>query len=212
MPVVAQRPVPNVVRCIVHSAVQTVNQVNVFHVAVDPGSGISQGEVTTIATGVRNAFKNNYRPQLSNELTLKEVFALDLSTDLGAQATVSGSDTGAIASAAMSANIAMCVTWTIQRHYKGGHPRTYLGGVPGQWANSNTGWSPAAVTAINGATTAFLAAVNAIVPSSGRTATLVAVHRVRNGAVLTNPLVSNITGGFIDTRIDSQRRRLGRDR
>jgi len=47
---------------------------------------------------------------------------------------------------------------------------------------------------------------------SARSAELLAVHRYRDNAELGIPELSRIVGNGVDTRVDTMRRRLGRDR
>ena len=58
---------------------------------------------------------------------------------------------------------------------------------------------------------AMRTAINGVTTSAGN-ARMSCVHYYRNKAILPVPLVSEITGAVVDSRVDSQRRRLGRDR
>jgi hypothetical protein len=105
----------------------------------------------------------------------------------------------------------VCITWPIDRHYRGGHPRTYLGPINTSNLENQTTFAAAWLATTLTSATSFRAAMNSMTLASG-TPEMVAVHRVRDGAQLTVPLVSVIKNPQIDSRVDTMRRRLGRDR
>jgi len=200
-----------VARIIVKQQQGGVNIFNVLH-AVDPAHLAWQpAELTALATAVRQAWVANVLPLVNSSLNLSDVVCTDIGYDTGAEATVTGANLGGVAGTGMSANTAICWSWKIARRYRGGHPRTYIGAIPLTAVTSPNTISPAMVTAHAAAATAVRAAVNGVAVGAG-TARLCVVHYVRAKAILPVPLVSEITGSSVDTRLDSQRRRLGRDR
>jgi hypothetical protein len=114
----------------------------------------------------------------------------------------------------LSVNTALCVSWQVAAHYRGGHPRTYFCGLKQNDTVDVQSWTPSTISAWQSAANAFHATVN--------TFNYGAIQGVRLGTVsfvLRNqwrsPTVFRdfVNGGaVVDSRIDSMRRRLGPDR
>lgn len=209
------QPVPSVARVVVNGVFSSSGGpwVNIFHVRREPVAGsLTQGEVDAIAAGVRGAWLNNFIPLCSSAMTLGNVVATDITDQFGLVGTSSGNNAGAIATGTMMPpSVAIGISWTQAQHYRGGHPRSYIPGLnSGQLNASGSNLLSAAQQAnfLAGAL-AFRTAVNAI--AIGTAARLVLVRRIANKVVLVNPIVSNITGATVDRRVDTQRRRLGKD-
>lgn len=208
---VALPPVPGVAKVIVKQTLASVNVFNVLHVAGPTPSSWSGGGLAGLASSIRSAWVTNVIPLQASAVTLTDVQCVDLSSDLGEEGTATGSTAGGLAGAPLPANVCVCWSWKIARRYRGGHPRTYIAGThSSQVSNANT-LTPGARTAHLAAATALRTAINSI-PVIGSTARLVCVHYVRGKAVLPVPLVSDVLSAAVDDRLDSQRRRLGRDR
>lgn len=204
-------PIPGVAKIIVKQTMASVNVFNVLHARNAGGQAWSGSECATLAAAVRSAWVSNFIPLQTSSLTLNDVTAIDLTSNTGAEGSATGSTAGSQAGSTLSSNAAGCVTWKIARRYRGGHPRTYIAGfIFSQTSNPNT-WSATHVTNVTNAATALRTAINGLTVAGGAVS-MVVPHYVVGGVRLTNPDWSIITGLVVDTRIDSQRRRLGRDR
>jgi hypothetical protein len=184
--------------------------VNVFHVQCGVAS-LSQATIDALCTGMKTAYEANLVTRLQGSWSGDTVTAQDLSSDTGVTKQMALAGTPGSVIAASPNSLACCITWKINRHYRGGHPRTYLGPIPNTFLENQTTFLSTAVANILGSANAFLTAVNGITLPSG-TPQMVGVHRVRSGAVLPVPLVSPIVAVAVDSRVDTMRRRLGRDR
>jgi hypothetical protein len=203
--------VPGVAKVTFLGSFQGVAVNHVMHVRFGTDF-MSITQANTLATGMRNAFSTNFSPLINGGVAYATVNAQDLTGDTGVTGTNATGITGTHGGTVLPANVAQCISWQHGRHYRGGHPRTYFTGlVSTDMLNPNT-FSSAAVSAWQSAGSAFLAAVNAITGVGPGACTLSVVHYRKNGALLTSPLVDAITGCVVDSRIDTQRRRLGRDR
>lgn len=204
-------PAPGVAKVIIKQAYGNVNVFNILHVAGPIAASWTAGGLQGLATSIRAAWVTNVLPLQASQLTLTDVQCVDLSSEVGEEGVATGSNTGGIATAGLPANVAVCWSWKIARRYRGGHPRTYIAGVHSSQANGPN-------TLLTGAQTSHLAAANAMrtainaIPVIGSTARLVCVHYRRNKVILPAPLISDVLGASVDNRLDSQRRRLGRDR
>lgn len=121
--------------------------------------------------------------------------------------------TGSIAGGVMPANVSCCVGWHIQQHYKGGHPRTYLPGIPTVEASNPKLFATAYVTSVLNAANTFHTTVNSFTRGSFSGAKLGTVSFQLKRDWRNPPVFRDFTtgGAHVDQRIDSMRRRLGRD-
>lgn len=206
----AQRPVPSVARISMRGTALGAQVVNVFHVQMDAGSP-AKSTLATLVTSVRTNYQNFLVPLLGGDWSGDEAFGVDLTSEAGAEATASLAGTPGGASSSYPQSTSMCITWKIERHYRGGHPRTYLGPVRSGAIESPTSFTAAYVTAAAAGATSFLAGVNTLT-MTGLPVRLVTVHRYRDKVQLAVPTISPILSAVCDSRIDTQRRRLGRDR
>lgn len=215
----AQKPVVGVARIAIGGAISGVPWVNIFHVRHEPLSAWSTATLQDLVDTVRASYVTRFAPVINSQASIGDAEVVDLSSELGAAAVGVGSHVGTMSGTGFTSQVAQCVTWAISRRYRGGHPRTYL---PPPSTSATTGgtantWSPTHVTNVNAAVTGFRNDVNTA-DYAGVGGTLVCVHRFRTEVtgeppvILDPPIVDVITSGSVDTRVDSQRRRLGKDR
>lgn len=211
-------PVPGVARVVFNGTLGGNPCVNVFHVQGAGADPWTQPQITDLATKIRGFFVTRLLPLIYNSYTLGNVDCTDLSSDTGVVAAQTGSNAGGKGSGTSpTANVAQCITWKIARHYRGGHPRTYLAPPAMTDITGTTTWQTAHVTAAQAAAVGFMNDV-AGATFATQSANLCCVHRVRgkdvdgNPIVLNPPLVDLFVDATFDTRVDSQRRRLGPDR
>jgi hypothetical protein len=204
-------PVPGVVKIIVKQSLAGVPVYNVLHAWKGTSAGWTQTDLNSFSTTVRGAWVTNVLPLQSSTLTLTDVQVVDLTSNSGGEATASGSSPGTGGSSVNPANVCVCWSWKQSLRYRGGHPRTYVAGIP-TTANSNA--NTITSTAKNAHATAAAAirtAVNGF--SDGiQNAQLCYVSYYHDKALRETPYIGVITGVGVDDRFDSQRRRLGRDR
>lgn len=218
----ALKPSVGTARVVFNGVCATRPVINVMHWSLDADSeGLNQAQIDSLAAGMRAAYVASFIPLVTNEYVLGDVVATDLTSDTGGVGVATGSTAGSAAGTSYPNNVALCVTWKIARHYRGGHPRTYFAAIPTSASDTRTSWVSSKITSWNAAAASFLTAVNALIPADpGR---LIALHRYRGHTFhpvthqkiptqLETPLKSSITAGAADTRIDTQRRRLGPDR
>lgn len=203
--------VPGVAKIIVKQTLSLGNVYNILHADGGAGTGWTSTELNALASAVRGAWVTNVLPLVTQNLLLNEVTAIDLASDTGATGIATGTNAGTKITAAQPANCAVCWSWQIARRYRGGHPRTYIAGLVSDQVSNVSSITSAAQSAHQSAAAAVRTAVNGVTTSAG-TAKLATVHYYKDKTLLATPLVSQITGVSVDTRIDSQRRRLGKDR
>lgn len=127
--------------------------------------------------------------------------------------TTSAAVPGGVTGVGLPANVAVCITWRIAPHYRGGHPRTYLCGLAQSAMNNGTSITPTLQSTLQTKANEFHTEVEALTPGTGiSTVEHGAMSFVVAGAWRTPPIFRRILTARVDTRFDSQRRRLGKDR
>ena len=124
-----------------------------------------------------------------------------------------GGTAGGDETSGLPANVAACITWRIAPHYQGGHPRSYMCGISQGAVASSTSFAGTFLTALNSAAVDFHGDLENFASEGG-------IETVEHGVVSfildkewrDVPVFRRITTAVTDSRIDSQRRRLGRDR
>ena len=207
-----QELVPFVARMVVSGAADGVSIVNIFHVkGTAAGGAFTQGELDNLTNAFAGSFKTRFQSMFANAYAFQNVVATDLSTTFGVVSTATMTGNGSAGVTSAPNNVCIGLSWKIARHYRGGHPRTYIGPIATAQVGTGTTILAAAVTNAKAAGAGLISDVVAIA-GSGAPAQLVAVHRISAGAILQPPLVDTITAVGVDSRIDSQRKRLGKDR
>jgi hypothetical protein len=205
------QPVDKVVRVALNQLYGAARVENIFHVlwVAAAGDFLATADVNSICSTVANGYKTNLLPLLQNTLTLSGATGQDLSGPTAPAGSAAVTGAGGVFGAGEAANVACAVTWQINRHYRGGHPRTYLSGIPTSARGSNQAWSGTFTSQIAAAANAMRVAVAALIIRGGP-CSLATVHRTHQGAILPVPTVDVITNALVNGRIDSQRRRLGK--
>lgn len=206
-------PIPGIARVSVEGLFGGVKTANVFWVG-DTGTslGYSQTEIDFIATSVRGFYATRFAPLLANGWSHTQTIAVDQTSEFGLAGIATTAVNGTDGTQVFTSATAQGITWKIARRYRGGHPRTYLP-PPGNGAAMSAGstWSATRVSGLLAAATGFLTDVNGS-SIAGRSFPLVCVHREKGRTPLVPRLVDRVLAATVDSRPDTQRRRLGRDR
>lgn len=172
---------------------------------------MSNADAATIATAIRNALNTNFGPMLNTSTVINSVEVVDLSSLTGAVGTNTSAITGT-GGAAGTIPVSACavVSWKTSLHYRGGHPRTYF---PLRTASDFTAGKTLTTTytsALASAAAAYLTAFNAIT-SGSLIITFVMVSYFTHHSLRSQGTPFAITSSAVHTRLDSQRRRLGKE-
>jgi len=205
--------VADVFRCAVKTARASRTQINTFYVHGVLRSGFfgyAQVDADSVSAGVFAAFHDNLLPQLTSDTTLIDCEVIDLTNITGVGSVHAGSGTGGLGGAPLPANVAICVSWHEALHYRGGHPRSYMGGVSDTFIADPRNLTSSFAGIMASAAANFRTAVNALSSTAASSYALAGVHYRLADAAQTPPLVTAISGASVNTRLDSQRRRLGK--
>lgn len=148
---------------------------------------------------------NDYRVQISNEVSLREIFITDLSSATGfthSQPAPAPNPTGSQNLPSSPNNVALCLSFRTVNRGRSYRGRNYISGIPRDNVTSND-VSPGAVGGL-------LAAYNALFTlASSNGADWVVVSRYANKLPRVTGVATNITSVVVvDPTVDSQRRRL----
>lgn len=184
---------------------------NVMHAISTPVISYSQANIATLATDFYNAWVTAAMPSISAHWTLVActVTALD---GTGLQSTQQGTTIGGASGNANPPQCACCVSWRAPFSWRGGRPRTYLPGVPvsGQVAAGYAALSTGFTAPLAARMVTFLATVNTFT-FSGSIMQLGFPSYYTRGAFRPVPLFFSMTSAVVHDRLDSQRRRSGKE-
>jgi hypothetical protein len=175
------------------------------------GSPPTSTDLATYGNALATLWNTNVAPLCATPVSLTSMELVDLSSVTSPSAVVTVSHPGTRVGQGFTAQVALVSSWHANIRYRGGHPRNYWpGGVVTDLSDPSL-WSPASRAAFASAFEAFRAGINGT-PVAGGTAVLVLVSYRTAHAVRPTPLVTNITSVTVHPRLDSQRRRLGKER
>lgn len=187
--------------------------VNVMHMQWTTGAPV-QTSMQLLADGAKAAWTTWFAPIVHSSVALQIVEATDISSRTGLQATNNAGATGGLAGTAAPNQVAMVISWKVAQRYRGGHSRSYLPGpTTADIVNGNT-WTGTKLTAVNTAALGFRNAMNAIVIPEGPTTfgTYSYFQKVGGAeAYRTPPVFYACTSAQFHTRVDTMRRRLGKE-
>lgn len=196
---------------------------NILHYTYS-GSPSTQADLNASADDLAGFLKTLFNAGQSVDLLNNAITVTDISsvTGLVAQRPVTGAGTDA--SGLVPAQVAAVISWKVVRRYRGGHPRTYVGGLPEDAFLDEKTFKPAYTAAWNARALAYQSSMAGHTFPYGGTWTPVNVSyfqgfhnvtlpsgRVRSEPTLRiTPLVDVLTVGLVNARPDTQRRRLGK--
>lgn len=188
---------------------QGTNFQNVFHLQYS-GTAPQVADLNTLCSDVLSAWATNFSPLCQAGQALASATAVDLTNRQAASGTATNTTAGSRAGTAMTNQVACVVSWAINHRYRGGHPRSYI--PAGVLADVTSGhlWATTFVTSMTNAAGAFRTALNAIT-ISGATYKMVTLSYYSGGVLLPTPVPYTIQGAKVHGRVDTQRRRLGKE-
>lgn len=203
-------PAPSCIFCKVIGTAQGGRPFNnLFHLSYSGGVPTST-QLNTVASQVLSAYSTQFAPLMVGQLSVTECTVADLTSDTSAIGSAAATTVGTATGAALSFQAAAVISWTIARRYRGGHPRSYIPGAAVTDMNSLTTWTPTYTGALQTAATAFRASMNALVVGS-TSFTMVTVSYFTGKVMRPQGLPFPIIANQVHPRIDTQRRRLGRE-
>ena len=176
----------------------------VFHLSYTGGPP-SAANCASMAAAFNGHAATRFAPLLSEESSVGNTTVLDLSSDLGGEGTAGSETSGTRTGDNIGPAMAMVISKKVARHYRGGHPRSYL--PVGTASDVGAGvWDDGLLTASVAAWDNFITDLL----SEGVGCSIqaeVSVSYYLDGARRTTPHVDTITSYVAQRLIGSQRRR-----
>jgi hypothetical protein len=184
---------------------------NVFHVLGQAALTPTSSQLNTFAAAFLTAYANAFKTLIlvNNQVKQCDVTTLD---GIGVKGIATGTTACTAAAPGLPPQCAVALSWVSYGYYRGGKPRTYLGAQPNAILINpfDSQIAPANATAIKTAGQGFLTAVNALTIGSVPIA-LGYVQYFKDYAMLTTPIFRAFSDVKVHERLDSQRRRSGRE-
>lgn len=209
-------PVPHVLRVRLAGSLSGVSPWNVLLHWNYSGTQPTSPQLNTISQSIAEAWNTHLAAVHHNTVSLSTVECVDLSAPDAAFGSALVNHAGLLTGTPLPAQVAACVSWKVNFRWRGGHPRSYLPAGTTASTTNQRQWTTLAVQNFETAVNGFFGAVNAIT-TGAVTGRLCCVRRYSTTAqgqpptVLDPPLVLDFVSFDVDSRIDTQRRRLGRD-
>jgi len=174
------------------------------------GTAPQIADLATIATGVGGAWTTNIAPMCATTVALSSITVSDLTSPTAAQADNTVASSGTRTGQALLTNAACVVSWSVNLRYRGGHPRSYF--PAGVQADTTAGhlWAGTFITAMLAAGRGFRTSVNAVTWGSS-TMHMILLSYYLNKVLRPSPLPVTVTDAKVHGRIDTQRKRLGKE-
>lgn len=205
-------PLPPAAQCLKVRLVGTKTSLtwnNVLHVRY-AGPAPTATDLVTFGTAVGTLWNTAIAPICPADVTLTEVDVVDLTSATSAAGTASVTHAGTRVGSGLGGQVAVVTSWLQSLRYRGGHPRTYWPGGTGADLQDGGHWTGAAVTQFKAASEAFRVGMNALTVGTASVQLINLSYRTLN-APRPTPLPVIITGSDVHPRIDTQRRRLGKE-
>lgn len=181
------------------------------------GTAPSDTALQTVGTAVGTAWNNAIAQICPSSVNLGQVEVTDLSALDAGVGLATTSHPGLRAGASPTNNVAMVASYKIHVRYRGGHPRTYWpAGVTADITGGRT-WTGSFLTLAQGACVDYIGNINAITLSGGVLQFVAVSYYHSDGGdppktvLRTTPVSYVISTASVHPRVDTQRRRLGKE-
>lgn len=183
---------------------------------------VSAADCTSINNKIDTGWGSSMATNITSNVQLISVTTSDLSSATGAEVTTTYTTAGSNAGTKLASGTAIVMQNKLARKYRGGHPRTYIAGMPeAALLNANTWVTATANNALSG----WIQVLNAVVSSPPADLGVVAqvnvsyyqgfsvitsptTGRSRNVPKLrTTPVVDVVQSVGVNLKVGSQRRR-----
>lgn len=197
----AFQSVPNGVEIVLNGVQNGVPVINVFNVKDEDEP--TPARLTTIADQTKTWFNTYYKPLLHTSYTLQSIKVTALTAATGPQVNITypSGNQGTSAGAAAAANAAAVISWrtaSIGRSFRG---RTYVGALGAPELVTAQSLDPSSQSAL------LSAGVNLIELLGDIGLVLSVLSRYAAGVLRVTGLLTEIINVFVDSKVDSQRRR-----
>lgn len=187
---------------------------NTFWIRNGASTTPGAGDLQNYCSQVHSLYVVEFLPHVSSLVTLESTNMIYYGGGgLQIGADHAQNNVGGLTSTPLPANISCCISWGLQQRYKGGHPRTYLPPPQQDKFVAPNLWDTQYVADVLAAAGGFITGINSSSVGPMNNMHLGVVSFVLKNAWRNPPVFRDFTPGAqsVDRRVDSQRRRLGRD-
>lgn len=212
---VGPRPAPpiGIARVAVSGRYNTSPWANVFHVRLAPLEAIDIAVVEAVAAQFLVTYGDDFSSIAHNSWQAETCnIVCRTGPVVAVHASVNDVSAGVLAGDNLPSQVSACISWNVSLYYRGGHPRTYLTGHTYDQIGTEREWSSDFRDQAQTAAFNLLTAVNGLSPFDVTVVELGMLSYVFDGDWRDTPLFVPFNDATVDLRIDTQRRRLGRDR
>lgn len=199
-------PVPGVVRVAMTGVLDLIPIATIFHMGYT-GSPPSGTAVLGFSDAVASNWGTFVNAHLCNTCSYDTFTVTDLSSETGAEGIFEASHVGGASGVAVPNSVQLVISKAIARRYRGGHPRTYICGLPSTGLLDQTHWQTPFAIGIANAWSTFIQGLIGTVSFPAVSAE-VCVHYIKNKEPLAFPLVDATQGAVGRALMGTQRRRL----
>lgn len=205
-------PVPHVVKLQYTGNIGGTPFANIFHFGYAATAPSSADLDTACADQMLTSgpWGGDIAPLLSTDISLTAVTAEDLTSSTSAVGSASGSLPGLSGGNILAASTCVLAKHLISRRYRGGHPRTYFPPSDQTHLATPNSWTTSWISNWQTNVAAFFADIASLMPSASAPWIHVNVSYFSGGAMRVTPVVDPITGSVVETKVATQRRRIGR--
>jgi hypothetical protein len=185
---------------------------NVFWFHTTHTTAIDSSTMNTLCGNIFDVVKVNYiaSTSIENAITSVEATYFPTGSPLVVVGTHTGSQAGSLDNSPLPASIAAVISWQSGVYWRGGKPRTYVGGLDSSAQGNESQLAGGFVTTLQTEGDGLIAAFNALTSGNFDSVQFGLVSFVSGGVDRSPPLFFPITGCAVHPRMDSQRRRLGK--
>lgn len=201
--------VPNVLKIQLIGSNQTTPWLNGIYWRYNAATLIT-GDINSLCANVATHWQTHLAPVHNTAVSLLRVQGIDLRARDAAQGGVDVSYPGSRAGVVYPTSVAAAVSWKVNYRWRGGHFRSYWPAGGSGDITSGRLWSSAFLTLLNTAVDGFRNALNGMTVG-GTGGYLAGVRYHDQNALLATPLVLPVVDSTVHSRVDTQRRRLGRE-
>lgn len=201
-------PVPNTVKAELSGTINGVNWAHILHYGYSGGPPTS-GQLTSGAQTLMAQWEGSLSILMSVDVTTLRAVLTDLNSSTGGQAEYLANSPGSNAGHVPSNSVTVLVSKSINRRYRGGHPRAYLPLGYEAVVATPTSWQATFVAEVATAYATFIQKT----ANGGMWAGVgpeVCVHRYLDNVLLATPTTDVVESYTAEAVFASQRRRIGR--
>lgn len=207
MPSVILPDVPSVIRMAFEHHLGDAKMTNVLHFLYG-GGPLTQTDLDFLANFAASEWTTDILAGMSNAVIFDQLVAQDLTSRTSPVSVITSGAHSSLTGAGAPLNSALVISHHIARRYRGGHPRTYIGGLRQVDVNDPTHWTSAIVAGYQTAWNTFIG--NVVGSTHGGHAILeyVNVSYFSAGALRVTPVVDDVLSSLVKSGLGTQRRRV----